>query len=497
MDIFRKVCIKIKNDVDNDIAKNKINSAIRKIVALSNIENLSVNFKDERLENSIQKISSRLFPVYQEYIPVRDNVVFCDSMMWDNHGLTQQYLRALFSLKVNILYIKTGTVLHPNADIENEIHSYRKCRIVKIANNKDYESHAKLIYNEIIKFQPERIFMHSFSVPEMIALCSIKSSIRYRINLGNHLSWLGLACTDYMFDFNNWGYSISVQKRGFSKGKIFKLPFYPIVNQTEFKGFPMLHNPNKVIVYSGGALYKIKDKSNTFLNIVKQLINTHENLYVYFSAREKDTYIREFIEKNKLNSRFILLGYRNDVNEVFKHIDIFLQTYPIGGGLMEKYAMMNRIPILSYVTEDKLSQYSMIDDEPFDGYGSYKKAYVNMEDFYNEANKLIKSKIYRESIGEVLYAKLTNEQVFNEEFSFIYYNHINRKYQNVEQCIDYEMLNVKYEDSRKTLEISYLLSIISVYRFKILFKFPNLLIRKIGLIINYIANKSKRLKMTY
>lgn len=52
-----------------------------------------------------------------------------------------------------------------------------------------------------------------------------------------------------------------------------------------------------------------------------------------------------------------LIGDRHDINEVFKHSDIFLNTYPIGGGLMTQYAAANSKPILSLGVKDEIDTY--------------------------------------------------------------------------------------------------------------------------------------------
>ena len=419
--IYDSISVKAKKDIFNDIKYNKIDSAINKMKAVIYIEELNVEYKDDELENACVEIANKLFRNVHSFIPIKENYVFCDSLMWDNHGLTQQYLKAIMSLGKNILFINTGIIERRNTDIVGLLNDYGKATILYVPNS-NYVEQIKFIYQSILDFRPDKVFMHSFSIPEVIALYKLDFIDRYRINLGNHLTWLGLCCTDYMIEFNDFGYTISVQKRNFPKEKIFKHPFYPIVDSNNFEGFPQLGINNKVLMYSGGALYKIKDDADTFLNIVKHLLLENPNLVFLFSPRDHEDYINDFISKNSLQNNFYSIGYRKDINEVFKHIDIFIQTYPIGGGLMEKYALMNSKPVLTYCTKQNFDKLLKIDDNYITiDLGTYKKAYTNLDAFYKEAKKLINSKDYREHIGKTLNSFIVTEESFNDSFNEIIY----------------------------------------------------------------------------
>lgn len=61
---------------------------------------------------------------------------------------------------------------------------------------------------------------------------------------------------------------------------------------------------------------------------------------------------REFIRNNGFQRRVFLLGSRRDIHAVFRACDIYMGTYPIGGGLMSQYAAVNGKPILAYASEE-------------------------------------------------------------------------------------------------------------------------------------------------
>lgn len=495
---WEMICNHIKDDIDTDLQRNDIENAISKISVVEVLSSMNAEFLDQRLESQINSISRNLFTTSPTYNPIHKNVVFCDSMMWDFHGLTQQYLRALMALEYNILYIKTSVSSHPSDNIEKELSDYGKYSIIKFSKKQRNIERVKQIYEAIVVNRPELILIHSFSVFDAIALLPFESTPRYRVNLGNHLSWIGVSCTDYLIDFNNWGYTISIQKRGFDKEKIYKLPFYPIDSEYPFEGFPSSVTDDRVVMFSGGATYKIIDDNSTFLHLVRRLLIENPSLVFLYAARDSDQYLINFIEKYNLKDRFILIGYRSDINEVIKHIDIYLQTYPIGGGLMEKYAIINKKPILAYVKPERLSFDLQVDDRPIVvGSDSYKKAYADQEEFCREANKLISDSSYRHSVGADLHKYCITPEIFNMEFHNIINNSKDKlAFKNQVVTVDYQGLRKEYNENCITNINSYILTLLSVYRFKTLIKFRSLIIHYpkhfISSIGNYIGKRIKR-----
>ena len=44
-------------------------------------------------------------------------------------------------------------------------------------------------------------------------------------------------------------------------------------------------------MFTGGASYKIKDKNDTFLNIIKKLIENNNSLIVLIALRDNNEYV--------------------------------------------------------------------------------------------------------------------------------------------------------------------------------------------------------------
>lgn len=107
-------------------------------------------------------------------------------------------------------------------------------------------------------------------------------------------------------------------------------------------------SPNTLLVGNLSALADHKDFP-TFLNVARRVID--ENPRVHFviagSGDERD-FIEKFIEENKLSSRIHLLGFRKDVKQVMKSLDVFLITSKTEGlGTIVLEAFAAGIPVVA------------------------------------------------------------------------------------------------------------------------------------------------------
>ena len=107
-----------------------------------------------------------------------------------------------------------------------------------------------------------------------------------------------------------------------------------------------------------------------------------------------------------------LIGQRDDIVHVFRHIDIYLSTYPIGGGLMTQLAAVNKIPILAFA--DKNISCKHLDALlPYGKYGNEPFTKDNLTSFHQYANRLINDVSFRRQEGTKLQQRLISPELFN------------------------------------------------------------------------------------
>jgi hypothetical protein len=348
--------------------------------------NYNFQYCDDDLEGLVSKISLKITPNSIRFQALKDKICFYDSF-GNNRVLTQQYLRAIFSLNLELLYIYSSKTL--DKGIEDEILNYKRSTIIRL-DKKSLNKNVIFALNEIVKFKPLTIF-EQFLPWDVLGICicePIKHTRRYLINLTDHAYWLGKNCADYIFEFRSYGVFLSHFYRNIPFEKLIFQPYYPVKSNSDFLGFPTEVTNDKLILFSGSDFYKIYGKDGLFFNMVRRILLENENVVFLLAGNGDVKPIKSFIKKNNFQKRFILLGYRSDINEVIKRIDIFINTYPVMGGLMSQYAAINHKPIIGFTDDDLYSFNDVEDLLQTKTKGELVKTTLN--DFHLELNRMIK-----------------------------------------------------------------------------------------------------------
>jgi len=444
----------LKNDIKKDIERNNINRAIKSLSVLCDLKmDFYTEYYDQDVEDFIGILSNQIFPSLSNYSTKESHVVMIDSMAWDYHGLTQQYLRSFMSMDLNILYVMIKSPCKSD-QILRELEEYGKAQvyIFDMARQNIVEQLVDL-YHTVVSFSAAHIFLHSFSIIDPILLSALPVPAKYRINFGDHHCWSGVSCTNYMIEFHNWGATLSYQIKGVSKERIIVQPYYPIEDNVPFCGLPEV-DEHKVIIFSGGASYKIKDKEMTFLKLVLRLLDENPRAVIFYASRDDDQLFKEFIVKNQLQERFFLIGYRSDLKAVFERIDIYLNTYPMGGALMAQYAKKNGRPELCLI--------------------DYKR---NIDDLCTEAKKLIQDEQHRKNVGAVLKKEILTENDFNHSISkIISEKKTDYKFTEISRDFESYRRNLQQQSFNKDSSAKIAGFLYSLYSFKYLLRFPYMIV---------------------
>lgn len=426
---IQSLYLKIKGKAFKDFQKGNIEKALKSISTAAKIAYKSCFiYKDDELEYLLSDISFRILPK-ETNIFHTGNYVLIDAFGIPNIGLTQQYLRGLISMNVDFLYISED-VMDRKETIYTEVRNSIKGKLCLVPKGKRIEQ-IKFIYEEIINFKPSAILTHitPWDVVATTVLYALPQCAKYNINLTDHTFGLGAGCSDYTIEFREYGCTVSSEKRGFTRDRILLIPYYPIIDDSEFMGFPEI-TKGKVILFSGGSYYKIYGEDYAFLKMMEHVLKNNPNAILLYAGSGDDKPLRKFLKENHLEDRFILLGYRKDINQVFAHCDIYLGTYPSAGGLMTQYAAHNSKPVVAY-TKLNVST-NKIDDLVFKkGSTQVKLTYTDLDKYYTEINKLISNIQYRNSMGLILKRSVYTKDTFDnnlkkgllhrkgEKFSFV------------------------------------------------------------------------------
>lgn len=373
-------------------------------------------YADDELEGLLGGIGDRVVEEkVDSFTSIPGRVVFYDDFC-TSFVLALQYMRALVAQNKEILYITSKNVSQKTTfdTIVDEVGSYPGVTVKYLQEEKAFDR-IRSLYRLIIDFRPEKLLLHmkafTYQLPAFYVLPS--GIERYIINLADQTFWLGKKVIDYSLEFRPFGASVSLQRRGLTLEQLLMVPFYPITDKNAFAGFPPECAEDKVVVFSGGDMYKVCDCKRTYWNLVKMLLNRHPEIIFLFASkvyRNGDADIRHFIEDNGFADRFFFIGFRKDIYEVFRHCDIYMGTCPASGSLMSQLAAINGKPILQYyipgTPDDESEQAICFNDRfPF--------SFSRTEDFLEEADLLIRDPSYRVSQGERLSRAMIRPEQFN------------------------------------------------------------------------------------
>lgn len=373
-------------------------------------------YRDENCENLLKRISKENIEPRMVVKPNRNRCALLDTWCVSNRGLTQQYLRAMMSNGMEILYISLDPTLNEGQETVNELKCYDKAKTIYFANSeKDDITKAKQISKAIADFSPQHVFLHiaPWETAILLACYSLSGTFICNANLTDHAFWMGSSCIDYNFEFRAYGETVSIEKRGLSPSQLIRLPFYPIKPLvTKFDGLPKLPS-GCVKVLTGGTLNKMLGKNDVFFKLMDVILGISPNVVIFVAGFEKDKRFDRRRSRMKHGDRVIQIGRRQDIDAVFDNVDIYLGTYPMCGGLMSQYAASHSLPIIAYHDEEDVMNFT---EELVNHYQNKYRSFSTIEEMRLYATKLINDKSFRKSEGEILHDGIMTPELFSIEF---------------------------------------------------------------------------------
>jgi len=407
------------------IRRGKFERALNTIqIAADLLYQTNVVHSDDDLETMMKEISGLCFGTKNNLVQTRNSnndrkVVFYDLFSIDNRGLTEQYLEGLIRNNYQILYLgyksnKTGR----SDNIFRQLSGYSGAEVRLIDKGK-FVDMASELRNHVIEYNPSAGLIHTSpsDVSGILAFCSLRNFFcRYLINITDHAFWLGKCSADKFIEFRSYGFNISKNLRKIDSEQLVILPYYPIQAAVPFQGFPFDYEANKVI-FSGGSLYKIYG-DDFFFSVIKHIVSKHDNVVFLYMGNGDPKIIKSFIAKNRLEKRVYYLKERKDISEVFKRIWFYIDTFPIGGGLMTQLAIANKKVPVSYRRPDQLSNTEQfLLKKP-----SFKITFEDKTEFLKELDLLITDPMYLKSHEEKLNDLVIDKTAFSEQLDSILQN---------------------------------------------------------------------------
>lgn len=440
MDLVTKTISRLKRKITSAYKQGRIESTLCLMTSLAELQYVyNQQYKDDFLEEIIREIADLNKDGIKHQADSK-SVLFYDGFGLDNRGLVQIYLKALTSIGYKIVYVTQAKEKEAQPEVmsivendRNYIYHYSGQGMQKKIQWLDYiaEKHA---------FSTAFFYTTPWDVPGTIAFEHLeKMCTRYQINLTDHAFWLGINAFDYSLEFRNYGAAISRDFRGVNEKKLLYLPYYPIVrDDMEFQGFPF-DVTGKKLIFSGGSIYKTIDKTNTFYNLVEQIVTQHEEVVFVYASEKTSEQLETLIAAYP--NKVIRMSERKDLIQVLKHSYLYLNTYPISGALMLQYAAIaGCIPVtLKRPWDDDACGVLRYEDKLGETFDDFDQA-------IEEVDKLLSDDRYYINKKLLLNGQVISETEFNEALKSIIINPKSRQFEGIQQ-VDTTKFKETYRES--------------------------------------------------
>ncbi|MGN0730495.1 MAG: glycosyltransferase family 4 protein [Treponema sp.] len=395
--------------INKNLQKKNFEKALAGISVCANLMYMwNQQYTDDFLEDAVAVVAQNTFNNQLDNICIRqDTVLFYDGFGLDTRGLALIYLKALASSSKKIIYLTTSRGKNHQRQIDAVLEKSHYAKKIYFSHNAKYLAKIKILQKCFIEYSPSSAFFYTQpddSAGAAAFMQVAKKIRRFQINLTDHAFWLGRNAFDYCIEFRDYGASISLSYRKIDKEKIVKLPYYPYANcQIEFQGFPF--NPKgKKIIFSGGSLYKTIDENKTYYKIVASILKENVDVVFLYAGYGDDSYLQEL--KTAFSSRVFHIEERKDLFQLMQHVTLYLNTYPMIGGLMTQYAAMaNKLPITLKHNDDGSG--ILINQE------SRNYEYNSPEELINDVNRLLSDEKYLHERENLLNGSVITEEKFN------------------------------------------------------------------------------------
>lgn len=471
---INKVYKILRSDIDKYVLKGQYEKAYALLDSYAIIcQGINDHFRDDHIEKVLKNISYNVFgSIACPLSPIGPtNIVFYDQI-GTTVCLGLQYMRALKDLGYNITYIFESPIRRVQESFLSEVK--HTCSSYHIFEGPSTLEKAKTIQSLILQSGSSKIITH-FSAEGALAasvLYSLGGMERYRIVPGDHHYYLGIDCYDHYLDYRDFAVKVSVEERMIPMQKINRLTYYPIIDSSvSFKGFPK-EVEGKIIILAAGAEYKFHG-SNWFFDFSKWLLDNHDGVVIVFLG-DVSSKIKNFVDENHFEEKFLLLGYRNDFVECMKHSDIFLNSYPMGGGLVGLTAVNLAIPVLSHYDEFNGLQNSI---RSFMGAEKINSpiSFSDDSEMKKYASRLICDNDFRREEGKRMKSMTQTRDKFTTQLGEILKNNAYQVTCVTEKSCHLEKRLESYITLQNDFQPSILLRLARSYGFSYIFHFPFLL----------------------
>lgn len=355
-DDCKKECVqktvqKLKKIVKCSIRKGKFNKALSGISAIADIMyRFNQVYSDDSLEEELVNIGEKIVRINRNKYKSEVNeksVLFYDSFGLNIRGIAIVYTKAIVLAGYKLIYVTNKKSGKQQPDLERELKGF-DVEWVYIDTSSSYLKWIKEIEQAFNTYKPSKAFFYTtpFDVSGTIVFNEMRGVVtRYLIDLTDHAFWLGKNAADVFVGGRDVSASIAYYYRKIPVEKLAMLDVNLYINHSlEIEDFPFDVSKHRYI-FSGGQLYKtLGDPENKYYHIIDEILTKNKDMMFVYAGEGDDSQI--CILEQKHMGRVFLLHERKDFYQIIENCTLYLNTYPMFGGLMMRYAAnAGKLPI--------------------------------------------------------------------------------------------------------------------------------------------------------
>lgn len=405
--IIDKNLQKLKKTAENGLVNSKYEKALAALSAYCNIQyNINQIYTDKKAEDILLQISKQLISFPDEYRADSNVVLFYDGFGLDLRGWAATFAKGIIDAGFKLIYMTCKSVAGTIPHIEKEVKA-GDGEIIYFDTKISYQKWIEDIDGAFKKYHPEVAFFYTtpYDVAATTVFDAYKDKVkRIQIDLTDHAFWIGTKAFDYITESREIGVSNAIYHRGIDKEKIRKMDCCLYIN-TDVDDTPLPFDIEKdKYIFSGGSLYKtLGDDELLFYKMVDHILTSHEDVKFLFAGCGDDSELKKIIDKYP--KRAFHINERSDFYRLFENCLFFLNTYPMFGGLMMRFAAnAGKIPLTLKHGSDH--EGILLDQE------SRGIEYDTYEEAIQEADRLIDDASYRKDKEKILEGAVVTQKDF-------------------------------------------------------------------------------------
>lgn len=346
-----KVIKKTKEIIKNSLKKNDLNKAMSAIAYVSEYLYLyNQYYTDDDLENYTHKIANIIKKNKTDKLYSKeectDLILVYDGFGLDVRGNIKVFLNALGLCEYNVVYVTKKSVKGTIPSIVKLCEKYNF--IIEYIDMDKYVIWSEQILGVFKKYMPKTAFFYTtpFDVSGIVSFDVYDGIVdRFLIDLTDHAFWLGKCANDYFLGSRDMSATIEYYYRGIAKEKLIKLDINLLIDEFDEHHELPFDPINTKYVFSGGSLYKtLGDDKLLYYRIVDYILGNHKEISFLYAGSGDDCEMKKIIEKYP--NRAFLLNERKDFYFLIENCVFYLNTYPMFGGMMMRYAAMaKKLPL--------------------------------------------------------------------------------------------------------------------------------------------------------